>query len=187
MKKYKQILIVVILLVSCIKLSVPAAPLLCKMFLKYPTLEEVAVYKGTVWIKGEEVCKRAKQCTPPTYYVVNDTGKHEIYYGLPGDRYARYSKKHFQNTPGTFWFDPVFGVIQEEYLFTKNEYTPKELLGEVGNTVFRSYDERKNLYDNHFDYSKYTLMAWPFFMAGFFLLYSLKSLFFKSKTVRRTN
>ena len=182
MKKYKPILIVLVLLLICIKLSVPAAPLLCKLFLKYPTLEEAIVYKGTVLIEGEEICKRARQCTPPTYYVVNETGKHEIYWGLPGDRYARYSKKSFQNTSGTFWFDPVFGVIQEEYIFNKTEYTPKELFSEIGSKVFRSYNERKDMYDSHFEYNKYMLMAFPFFICLFFLIYALNTLLFKPKT-----
>jgi len=166
----KKVFILIVWLLLGFKLFIPAQPFLCKIyshFVNYPTLKDAVVYEGTVFVEGDERCRRGT-CTPPTYYVVNSSGKHEIYWGLPGDRTIYLPKIMMQGAIGKFWLHPIFGVLQENFIIQKNELNnPDEWVGQV---VFHGIQETRDLFEQHFDYKKHMLMAFPFFIFIIFFI-----------------
>jgi hypothetical protein len=180
MKKHKQIFIVLGLLAICIQVSVTVMPLFCKLFLTFPPLEEAEAYKGTIQVEGEKSCRRGK-CRPPTYYVVDTIGKHEIYWGYPGDRLELHAKSVIQGATGAFWFHPIFGVIQEDVTIHKNGLKPEATDNKYdGAKAFHSHKENRDLFEIHFDYRKYWFYSLPFFMCLVFLIISVNKLFRKN-------
>jgi hypothetical protein len=180
MNTFKNILIILILVLGGYPLSKLAIPLFSKLFMGYPQLENTVLYEGTVEVKGDDDCNRSK-CPPPAYFVTTDSGTHEIYWGLPGDRKSRYSKNALQGVKGKFWFDPNFGVVQEEFiLHAKNPYSGKSETAKI----FHSIHERRDSLNQSFNYLKYLLNALPFFIYLIVFVKTIKKLFFKTNSLK---
>jgi hypothetical protein len=129
------------LCLACIEI----VPLYSKYFISYPKLEEAVIYQGTLSIEGDLRCK-IFFCfdIPRKYYVNNKEGKHEIYYGVLGDRINRWQFPDENKATGTFWFNPTFGVIQESFKLSKHASTVKENANEF---TFISYEKIKQEYE----------------------------------------
>jgi hypothetical protein len=168
--------------------SIPALPFLYKMLLNYPKLENAVVYKGYLSAEGKEQCgisigRRSfstGQCTPPRYFVNDDNGKHEIYYYWPpGVKKTRWlnSESDTGSVVGTFWFSPVFGVIQEDIVFHSSK---PYLQAQDGKRSFSRYQEGKDDYE-YYDYEKYFWHAVPFLVYLVYVFIYIKELFQKTK------
>ena len=176
MNTFKNILIILILVAGGYPLSKLAWPLFSKFFMGYPSLEETVLYEGTVEVKGEDSCNKNK-CPPPAYFVTTDSGTYEIYWGLPGDRKRRYSKMALQGLKGKFWFDPDFGVVQEEFiLHAKNPNSGKHETAKI----FHNIHENRDSLNQSFNYTKYLLNALPFFIYIYVIIKTVKRLFLKN-------
>jgi len=178
----QKVLILTVWLFSGFILYVPAQPFLCKVyshFVNFPKLKDAVVYEGTVYVEGEEKCRRGS-CTPPNYYVVNSSGKHEIYWGLPGARYERFPKNGIQGATGKFWFHPIYGSLQENFTIHKNEFNNPDTWD--GQSFFHGIEETRDLFEQHFDYTKHMLMAFPFFIFLIFFYKAMKKLFLTTKS-----
>jgi hypothetical protein len=79
MNTFKNILIILILVLGRYPLSKLAMPLFSKLFMGYPQLENTVLYEGTVEVKGEDDCDKPS-CPSLNYYVANTSGSHEIYW-----------------------------------------------------------------------------------------------------------
>jgi hypothetical protein len=158
MNKIKNILILLILAAVGYPLSKQALPLFSKLFMGYPTLEETTLYEGTVEVKGEDCF--VGSCPPLIYYVNDATGSHEIYWVLPGGKFKNwYPKIAIQGATGKFWFDPEFGVVQEDFTMHKNSLNSGETEGE---RIFHSIHENRSLIAEHFNWTKHWIKALPF-------------------------
>ena len=136
-------------------------PLITKLFIPFPTLEDTTLYEGTVEVKGND-CS-VGSCPPLFYYVKDGSGLHEIYWGLPGDRYKDwYPKRVIQGATGKFWFDPTFGVVQEDFVIHTTTSRVKEINGK---RVFHGIAENLGTYRLHVNWSKH------FFKGLFFFAY----------------
>jgi len=177
-----KVFILIVWLLLGFKLFIPAQPFLCKVyshFVNFPKLKDAVVYEGTVYVEGEEKCRRGS-CIPPTYYVVNSSGKHEIYWGLPGDRYERFPKSSIQGATGKFWFHPIYGSLQENFTIHKNEFNNPDSW--EGQSFFHGIEESKSLFEEHFKYREHITMAIPFFIFLIFFYRAMKKLFLTTKS-----
>jgi hypothetical protein len=159
-KKFLKIIAVV-----CIGIAtfIPTLPLFYKAFVPFPKLEEAIVYTGTMSVVGEERCIR-NRCSEPSYYITDATGKHEIYFGLPGGRRYPYSIANENAGVGSFWLHPKFGVIQHDYQF--QEYR-----------IHSNYEYAKKEYEEDFPYKKIWPKTIPFLIFIIVLLTKFKSIF----------
>ncbi|OAI00575.1 hypothetical protein A1332_18685 [Methylomonas methanica] len=113
--------------------------------------------------------------------MADSSGKHEIYWGLPGDRYTRFPKNAIQGATGKFWFHPIFGTLQEKFTIHKNEFNNADTW-EGQSFFFHGIKEARDLFEEHFDYKKHMLMAIPFFIFLIFFYNAMKKLFLTTKS-----
>jgi hypothetical protein len=168
-----------------IGLGKQALPLFCNIFLNYPKLENATVYKGKLSAEGKESCSMGGKysltgCTPPTYYVTDNNGKHEIYFGLPGVRETVWLQDENDNdqvsVEGTFWFSPIFGVIDYDIVYHTKKPHMKE---HDGKRSYFQYEKNKEEYEYHFNYNKYWAKALIFIFYLVFIYYWIKEVFEK--------
>jgi hypothetical protein len=151
-EKFKNILILLIFAGVGYLFSKPAMPLISKFFIPFPTLEDTILYEGTVEVIGEDCFVGG--CPPLRYYVTDASGSHEIYWGLPGDRYGDwYSKVVIDGATGKFWFDPTFGVIQEDFVIHTNIPQAKEKYD--GKRIFHGIAESLGTIRLQFNWTKH--------------------------------
>ena len=157
MNTFKNILILLILAAGGYPLGKQALPLFSKFFMGYPTLEETTLYEGTVEVKGEDCF--VGSCPPLLYYVHDESGSHEIYWGMPGNRNNRHAKIAIQGATGKFWFDPEFGVVQEDFIMHKNNLNSGKT---EGKRIFHDIHDSRSLVAEHFNWTKHLIKALPF-------------------------
>ena len=162
----KKFLGIIALVCIGIAAFIPTLPLFYKLFVPFPKLEEAIVYTGTMSVVGEERCIRYR-CSEPSYYVTDATGKHEIFFGLPGGRRYPYSIANENSSIGKYWFHPTFGVLQQDSI---SPSTP-------GIRLFYPYELTKKEYDEEFPYKKILLKSLPFLIFLIFLFTKFKSTF----------
>ena len=133
-------------IVACIY-CVPLIPVFLKLFVPFPALEEATVITGTVEVVGHWSFK-----SPAKYFIVNESGRHPVYCGLPTERLSCFgSDQHAQGATGTVWFHPTFGVLQWDLtLHTQRAEGYREK---------RSHAVKKDFFDNKFSYKDYQFKA----------------------------
>ncbi|MDT4289669.1 hypothetical protein RO575_08865 [Methylomonas sp. MO1] len=172
MKIIKKIVKWLLLIVALCLTSMPLWPLYYKWFVPYPKLEEATIYHGILSVEGESTWKTNKCNVSLRYYVTDEAGKHEIYYGLPGCREYVLSHAGDNRAIGTYWFHTTFGVIQSDYLQIidpKTQATGKE-------RMLVSYEKKKELFEQHFDYKNTFIRGIPFFLLLIYLVRSTAKL-----------
>lgn len=130
-------------LVAC-GYSIQLTPAFLKLLVPYPALEEATVITGTVEVVGEWTFK-----APARYFVVNESGRHQVYCGLPTERLSCFgSDTHAQGATGTVWVHPTFGVLQWDLTL---HTTRAEGYREKG-----IYSAGKDFFENQFRYKDYS-------------------------------
>jgi hypothetical protein len=167
MKIIKKIVIWLLLIVALCLTSMPLWPLYYKWFVPYPKLEEATVYHGILSVEGKMSLSKIMCNTSLKYYVTDEVGKHEIYYGLPGCREAPYKYPTEHLADGTYWFHSTFGVIQSDQLHPTSRSFGKET-----ERFFLSYEIEKKLFEQQFDYKNTFIRAIPFL---WLLIYLVRS------------
>lgn len=168
MKVIKKVFTSILLLVFIYLSSMPLWPFYYKLFVPFPKLEEATVFHGILSAEGKSTWKTNKCNTSLRYYVTDETGKHEIYYGLPGCREYVLSHAGDNRAIGTFWFHPAFGVIQSDYLQIIDPETK-----ETGKErFFASYERKRELFEQQFDYKNTFTRGIPFLLLLIYLVYS---------------
>lgn len=153
------------LFVTCL-FSYVDAPIFIKWFVPFPKLEDATVFTGRLEVVGKEGRSRKfNRVTPPTYYIVDERGRHEIYWGLPGDRDA-YLDQRYNGVFGTVWHHKIFGVIQGEFFKTNDNATIR-----VYKSSYGGVDGTRDTFERHFNYDRY--MVWPTIMFGILFVYYL--------------
>ena len=138
---------------------IPLTPVFLKLFVPFPALEEATVITGTVEVVGEWSFK-----APAHYFIVNESGRHQVYCGLPTERLSCFgSDTHAQAATGTVWFHPTFGVLQWDLTF----HTQRA----EGYREKRSYGVKKNFYENRFSYKDYSFKGFIVLVALSIALY----------------
>ena len=163
MKILKKLLACIFFLGFGVATFFPTLPMFYRAFMPFPKLEEAIVYTGTLSVVGEERCIRGR-CSEPNYYVTDATGKHEIYFGLPGGRRYPYSIANENAGVGSFWLHPKFGVLQHDYQFQ-------------GYRIHSNYEHAKKEYEENFPYKKIWPKTIPFLIFIIVLLSKFKSIF----------
>lgn len=130
------------ILVAC-GYGIQLTPVFLKLLIPFPTLEEAIMIAGTIEVAGEWSSK-----SPARYFIVNDSGRHQVYCGLPTERLPCFgSDTHAKGATGTVWFHPTFGVLQWDLTL----HTPRA----EGYREKRSYSVKKDFFENHFEYKSY--------------------------------
>ena len=168
------------MLLTGIVLGRLALPFFCKIFLNYPEKEDAIVYKGLLVAEGKTSCsgntrRSLKICTPPNYFVVNNSIKHEIYFGLPGIRETEWLQDEGDQDiiAGTFWFHPIFGVIDQDVVYhTKKSYMREH----DGKRTHFQYQKNRDAFEWYFDYKKHALNAIVFLVYLFFFYLYIKDI-----------
>lgn len=181
MKIIKKIVIWLLLIVALCLTSMPLWPLYYKLFVPFPKLEEATVYHGTLSVEGKMSLSKIKCNTSLKYYVTDEVGKHEIYYGLPGCREAPYSYPNENFSIGTYWFHPTFGVIQSSFILINPHSITKETVGEIS---FVSYERKKGLFEQQFEYKNTFIRAIPFLLLLIYLVRSVTKLILNIKSTK---
>jgi hypothetical protein len=167
MKIIKKIFACLLFIALLYSTSMPLWPLYYKWFVPYPKLEEATVYHGILSAEGKSTWNTKKCNTSLRYYVTDEAGKHEVYYGLPGCR--RYSFTHPGDSIeiGTYWVHPRFGIIQKDTMLIidhKTYETGKE-------RFFISYERKKESFEQLFDYKNTFIRGLKFFLLMIYIGY----------------
>lgn len=129
---------------------IPLTPVFIKMFVNFPALEEAKKMTGTIEVVGQHSYSAR---WPAAYYIVTETGRYQLYCGLPTKRISCFgSDKWVQGATGTVWFHETFGLLQWELLWQQPEVR--------GRTDAMPYLVEKN----HFEYK----FNFGFFQGKFF-------------------
>jgi hypothetical protein len=125
---------------------VPLIPVYLTLFVSFPPLDETQVITGTV----EVVERFSPGRLPYRYFVVDESGSHEVYCGLPTKRYQCFMDPRLvQGATGTVWFHPTFGLV-------KWDLRLHHPLAE-GRREERAYEVEKSYFDTHFDFVPYQI------------------------------
>ena len=147
---------------------IPLTPVFLKLFVPFPALEETTVITGTVEVVGQWSSK-----APARYFIVNESGRHPIYCGLPTERLSCFGfGEPVQGATGTVWFHSIFGVLQWDLVL----HAPRA----EGRTDKGTHTVRKNFFENKFSYKDYRLKGFIVLVALSIALYQ----FFKFKSLR---
>jgi hypothetical protein len=147
---------------------IPLTPVFLKLFIPFPSLGEATVITGTVEVVGQWSSK-----APARYYIVNESGRHQVYCGLPTERLSCFwSDEHAQGATGTVWFNPTFGVLQWDLTL----HTPRA----EGYREKRSYAVKRDFFENKFSYKDYRVKGFVVLVVLLIALYQ----FIKYKTLR---
>lgn len=150
------------------------APLFIKWLVPFPELEDATVYTGRLEVVGKMGRSRKfNREKPPTYYIVDERGRHEIYWGLPGDRSAYLDHRH-NGAIGTVWHHKIFGVIQGKFSKAINHATAAIYKSDYGTA-----GGSRETFERYFNYDRYTV--WPTIIFGTGFVYYLM----KYSTVKR--
>lgn len=147
---------------------IPLTPVFLKLFVPFPALEEATVITGTVEVVGKWSSK-----APARYFIVNESGRYQVYCGLPTERLSCFdSDEHAQGATGTVWFHHTFGVLQWDLIL----HTARA----EGYREQRHYAVKKDFFENKFSYKDYRLKGFIVLMGLCIALYQ----FMKFKSLR---
>ncbi len=147
---------------------IPLTPVFLKMFVPFPALEEATVITGTVEVVGEWSSK-----APARYFIVNESGRHQVYCGLPTERLSCFGfGEPVQGATGTVWFHSTFGVLQWDLTL----HAPRA----EGRTDKGTHTVQKNFFENRFSYKDYGFKGSLVLLGLGFALYQ----FMKFKSLR---
>jgi len=133
---------------------IPLTPVFLKLFVPFPALDEATVITGTVEVVGQWSFMR-----PARYFIIDESGRHPVYCGLPTERLSCFGfGEPVQGAVGTVWFHPQFGVLQWNLVL----HAP----GAEGRKDEGTYSVQKDFFENRFSYKDYRLK-------GFIVLLSL--------------
>lgn len=123
--------------------SIQLTPVFLRLFVPFPALDEATVLTGTVEVVGEWSFK-----APARYFIVNESGRHPVYCGLPTERLPCFgSDTHAKGATGTIWFHPTFGVLQWDLTL---HTVRAEGYREQG-----IHSVEKDFFEKQFDYKRY--------------------------------
>jgi len=150
---------------------IPLTPVFLKLFVPFPALEEATVITGTVEVVGQWSFTR-----PARYFIINESGRHPVYCGLPTERLPCFgSDQHAQGATGTVWFHPTFGVLQWDLtLHTSRAEGYREK---------RRFAVKKDFFENRFSYKDYGFKAFIVLLALSIAAYQFKK--YKSLRAQR--
>ena len=141
-------------LVACAT-SIPLTPAFLKLFVSFPSLEEAEVISGTVEVVGESSLTGGR---PATYFMVNSNGRHQVFCGLPTARLRCFGDDlNARGATGTVWLHPTFGLLQWDLTFHTSRAD--------GYREFRSYQVKKDYFENKFDFQPYQARFFAVFIA----------------------
>ena len=149
---------------------IPLTPVFLKLFVPFPALEEATVITGTVEVVGKWSSK-----APARYFIVNESGRYQVYCGLPTERLSCFgfgSDKFAQGATGTVWFHPTFGVIQCDLTL--------HVQRAEGHPLKCTYAAEKRYFEEKFSYKDYRLNGFVVLVALSIALYQ----FMKFKSLR---
>lgn len=147
---------------------VPLTPVFLKLFVPFPALEAATVISGTVDVVG-----KWSSTAPARYFIVNESGRHQVYCGLPTERLSCFGfGEPVQGAIGTVWFHSLFGVLQWDLTL----HAPRA----EGRTDKGTYSVQKTFFENRFSYKDYGFKGSLVLLALGFALYQ----FIKYKSLR---
>lgn len=132
---------------------IPCVPVLLKLFVPYPKLEDARVLDGHIEVVGEGRTTGGRgggNFAPPTYYIVNASGRHKFFCGYYGRPIECQSRRWFETgMRATVWFHPLFGTLQYQ-IHEPEDRVPKHL-------SFDPYDAGREHFRMHFNWKKFNV------------------------------
>lgn len=152
---------IALLVIACGR-SLPALPLLVKVFVPFPSLEDATLYEGRVEVVGRMHATR-NGMVPASYFVVSDKVRQEVWCGYPGDTTLCFGSDTLSNGAyGKVWFHSIYGVLQWD--LTQSYETVR---GQREASPISAY---RWVFNNHFPYPRY---YWPLAQSLAFLVAAL--------------
>jgi hypothetical protein len=129
--------------------SLPAAPLLFRLFVPFPSLDQTQHLVGSVEVEFAKTFGRNGGGALARIYVVTSEGKVEVNCGYMFDRRSCHDFNSIHGSQGQVWYHPIHGVVQWHL---KNPKTGK--VSEIDIQFLEEYRRK------HFSPSKYIEQLW---------------------------
>jgi hypothetical protein len=92
--------------------SLPAAPLLFRMFVPFPSLDQTQHLVGSVEVEFAKTFGRSGGGPLARIYVITSEGKVEVDCGYMFDRRTCHDFNSINGSQGQIWYHPIHGVVQ---------------------------------------------------------------------------